>query len=510
VPVSVKASGRAAGAASGRAVRDTASLTSTLARWAASLELDEVPARVVELVKSQILSELAAVRAGARHELGRRLMSAFGPPLQEDPKRSAYVLAGLGILLDFDDTAYAGHLSHSTVGVPLAYAQALQLDGKNLILSVLAANECAARITAAATLGPFRGQTAAHTHLAGSVVGRCKAQRASPELIAGALGLAFAMPPWSLMPAFMGSDAKVLTAATPVLTGLDACDAAFAGLAGRLDILEHEKGFLAKFATLPLPEAVTLGLGTRWHTETLSFKVYPGCAYLDSAVDCAVALHDDLRGVDPEAISEVVVHGSVFTVGMEAESEPYLDGAGSPVSALEFSAAYAVATALLTGALSPRDFDADRVAEPGRLELASKVRVAHDMDLTRRALRATAPIGEALRQAGDRAREWLHGVGGEAAVRLIEPVSPPAEDFQDAEKAIGARVEVHLAGGAHLEHSCDVARGAAGPVTRSTHRSITREKFLASGGSLEVADELSCLEELSPAAVAKLLAACLA
>ncbi len=222
-----------------------------LSRWASGLDLDDVPDRVVRFASSQVLSQLAAARTGAHHPLGQAVIRGFGEPWQASAAQSAFVLAGLTSWLHYDDTAYAGHLSNSTATVPMAYAHALGLDGRGLLTAVIAANECAARITAAATLGRFRGQNAAHTHLAGAVSGRLRAEGAPVEDWINALGIAFSMPPWPSLRAFLGSDAKVLSAAIPVRTGLDACDAARAGLAGPRDILEHPDGFLATYASRP-------------------------------------------------------------------------------------------------------------------------------------------------------------------------------------------------------------------------------------------------------------------
>ena len=151
-------------------------LIENLSRWASGLDLDDVPDRVVRFASSQVLSQLAAARAGARHPLGQAVIRGFGEPWQANTAQSAFVLAGLTSWLHYDDTAYAGHLSNSTVTVPMAYAHALGLDGRALLTAVIAANECAARITAAATLGRFRGQNAPHTHLAGAVSGRLRAE----------------------------------------------------------------------------------------------------------------------------------------------------------------------------------------------------------------------------------------------------------------------------------------------------------------------------------------------
>ncbi len=485
-------------------------LTEELAAWGSGLAFEDVPERVVGYARSQVLSQLAAARAALDHPLGRKVVAAFGPPTQDDPRRAAAVLASLTMALDYDDTVYAGHVTHSTVNVPVAYATSLALDGRSLLAAVIASGECAARVTAAATLGPHRGQTAAHAHLVGAVAARLHAERVPADRWVSAWGLALAAPPWSLHRAFLGSDAKLFTASVPIQVGLDACDAAAAGLRGAPDILEHPEGFLARFANTPLPEAVAAGLGERWHTETTSFKVYPGCAYLDPAIDCAVALHRRPPGLCVEDVREVVVHAGILTVAVDLRAAPHVNGPDSTVAALNFSVGYSVAVPLLTGALTHHDFQPPLLADPARWALAGRVRVEHDEEITRRSLLATAPLGEALRQAGAaRAAEWLRATGGDEAAALVEDLAPPAATFEDAEKAIGARVEVHLSDGRVIEESCDIALGAAGPATRSDHPRLMREKFIACGGSVAVADALGHIDELAPVEVAKALAAAL-
>ncbi len=483
-------------------------LTEELAAWASAMVLDDVPARVVGYARSQVLSQLAAARAALDHPLGRKVVDAFGPPTQDDPRRAAAVLASLTMALDYDDTVYAGHVTHSTVNVPVAYGPALGLDGRSLLAAVVASGECAARVTASATLGPHRGQTAAHAHLVGAAAARLHLERAPAGRWVDAWGLALAAPPWSLHRAFLGSDAKIFTAAVPVRVALDACDAAAAGLVGAPDILEHPEGFLARFAKVPLPHAVIAGLGARWHAETTSFKVYPGCAYLDPAIDCAVALHRRLPGLQADEVREVIVDAGILTVAVDLRAAPLVDGPDSTVAALNFSVAYSVAVPLLTGALTHHDFQSPLLDDEQRWQLAQKVRVVHDEELTKRSLLATAPLGEALREAGfDGAAEWLRASGGEEAAAFVDLLSPPSTTFEDAEKAIGARVEVHLADGRVIEETCDIPIGAAGPATRRDHPRLMREKFIACGGSPDVADSLAHLDELNPAEVRGVLAA---
>lgn len=484
------------------------SLLEELTGWASALRYDDVPPRVLDVAKTQILSQLAAIRAGLTHAQGRMLVQAFGPPLQADPKQSAMVMAGLGSWLHFDDTAYAGHLSNSTVAVPLAYTRALGRDGRALLTAVVAANECAARLTAAATLGPFRGQMAAHTNLMGAVSGRLHCEGAPARCWTDAAALALAMPPWNLMHGFMGSDARILGSALPVRTALDACDAATAGLTGAADILEHRKGFLSRFATVPLLEAVTAGLGKRWHTETLSFKVRPSGPGADTAVDCAVELHHVLGRAQAEQVAEVVVRLSIYTLLVEREIAAYMDGPDTRLSALVSSTPYAVATALLTGDLQPEDFAEPAVRSADRWRLASRVRLVHDESMTAALLASHAPFGEALRQAGGRAADWLQGFGsssGTDLVALLDTLPPPSDSFAAAVKATPAAVRVRLANGTAYERRADVPVGGAGWQTRAAHRQLMRAKFVGGGGDEEDADAVLGLDRLTPAETKRLI-----
>lgn len=467
------------------------SLLGRLTTWAAGLRLPDVPQRVTDLAVSQVISQLAAIRAGLQHRAGAPLVRAYGPPLQPDPARSAAVLAVLGSWLNLDDTAYAGHLGPSTVAVPLAYAHAGGLTGEQLVTAVIAANECAARITAAATLGPLRGQSALHTHLAGAVAGRMHASGQPAGRWRDALALAFAAPPWPIMHAFLGGDAKLLHALTPVRTAMDACDAANAGLSGTPDVLEHPRGFLARFATVALPGEVVAYLGERWHTETLSFKLRPGGPGVDAAVDCARELHGTVAGA---VVEEVVIEASAYTLFAGAQAAPYLDDERSPLSALLLSVAYPVATALLTGDLAVADFEEPALRDPARWALARRIRLEQDESMTRELLASTAPFGAALRAAGERGGQWLESFVSPAAGHP-GPGRPDA-GFATAGKATPARVTVRFADGRSVTSSRSIPLGAAGADTATRHRALVREKFLRQGGDPEVADECEILTAL--------------
>jgi 2-methylcitrate dehydratase PrpD len=461
---------------------------SRLARWAAWVELADIPERVTRLAASHVLSQLAAIRVGLQQEEGTRLVRALGRPLQKDAAQSARVLAGLGAWLNLDDTAYAGHLGPSTVAVPLAFAYAHRRCGAELLRAVVVANECAARVTASATLGPFRGQTALHTHVVGSVAGRLSCERADSDQWTHALALALSTPPWTLMRGFITSDARLLHVPVAVRLGLDACDAAAAGLLGAEDIIEHPDGFLAQFASVPLPEAVCAALGRRWHTDTLSFKMHPGGPGIDAAIDCAVDLHHAMGDWDPDDVEDIEIEGSVYTVFAARKAEPYLAGPRTPLGALVLTTAYPVATALLTGGLTVRDFRPPAIGQLVRWRLADRVRLVHNAPMTHQLLTGDAPVGEALRQAGPRAAPWLAQFGGGEFAALADAVAEPLEDFSQAIKPTPARVTVRLRGGRSFCRERTIPRGGAGPELRARHQALTAEKFIASGGPESVVE----------------------
>ncbi|MER6735969.1 MmgE/PrpD family protein [Streptomyces puniciscabiei] len=476
-----------------------------LAQWASRLELSDVPDRVVSFASSHLLSQLAAIRTGLAQQDGRRLVHALGSPFQADTAQSARVLAGSGAWLNLDDTAFAGHLGPSTVGVPLAYAHALRLSGAELLRAVILADECAARITASATLGPFRGQTALHTHLVGTVAGRLACERASAEQWQNALALALSAPPWTLMRGFIAGDARMLHVPVAVRIGLDACDAAGGGLRGAADIVEHPDGFLAQFAAVPLPEAVTMGLGRRWHTETLSFKLHPGGPGIDAAIDCAVDLHGEMGSWRVDDVAEVVVECSVYTLFAARKAQSYLDGPRTPLGALVLTTPYPVATALLTGGLAIEDFSAPLVETSERWRLAEKVRLVHDTGMTRELLAGDAPFGEALRQSGAEGRTWLELFGGRELVDLAPPPAPPAADFTRAGKPTPARVRVRMRDGRVFSRTYRIPRGGIGPELRAGHPALIAAKFRSLGGPAAVTDVWPQLPGMAPEQLRRVL-----
>ncbi|MFF7371550.1 MmgE/PrpD family protein [Streptomyces tricolor] len=487
---------------------DAMSLTARLADWAHRVTYDDVPPHTRQAAISQLISNLAAVRASLGHPVGRSLVAAFGSPLQDDPTRSAHVLSALATALDFDEVAYAGHVSAGAVNVALAEARRGRLDGRSLLATIVTADECAARITAATILSPFfRGQTNTHCHLASAAAARLHARGASRQEWTAALGLALGILAVPLHHGVVTSDVKAFTAAAPVRLALDACDAAAHGLSGADEVLEHPEGLLAQLSAVPVPETVDRLLGVRWHTDTLTYKKFPGSAYLHAAFDCAERLHRRLGRLDAERVGRIVVAGSLLTWQMERKVAGALRGPDTSVPAATLSVGYGVATLLLTGAFGAPDLDPAALRDKDRWALADKVTVEHDMDLSLRMAHATSPLGEALRQAGERALEWpeLTRWTGSDAPLVLDALGEPEETFEHATMAIGARVRIELTDGTVETEECPAFAGSAGASTREEQRALVRRKFLGTGGTEEALAALEGIAELGPDATSRAL-----
>jgi 2-methylcitrate dehydratase PrpD len=439
--------------------------TRDICTWVARTGFGNLPPRVVEEAKSQLLSVLAAVHAGADTDSAAAVARAVArwPATAEttsipDGRRTSlgnalYVNAARSMALDYDDYLFAGHTGHSAVLASLAVAEQRGLGGRDVLTAQVLANEVEGRIGAAVLLGPLNGQLWTFIHLAGGAVVAGKLADLDAERLAAALGIAFLQPNYPLWAGFFGSPAKTLLAAQTVVAGVQAADLAAAGLAGAPDVLEHPQGFVRAFSREPLWGAFG-GLGRAWLTDTLCYKVYPGCAYVDTVVDCVLGLVRAYRP-DPVHVRRIAVGATPLTLGMEGLAAPHLRGPASTAVTLNFTVGYNAAVALIDGELTRRQFTAARIADPAVWALAARVELSLDEEMSNRMRTAS------LLQAGERG--WA--------------LDLDAADLAGFRMSFGARVRLELDDGRVLEASEEVPLGGAGRLP-SERRTAAVEKFL--------------------------------
>lgn len=364
------------------------------AEFVAGLRLSAIPPRVIDRARCQTVSLLGAALAGARTREGaaalrviaargsRGAATLVGGAGTTHPVDAVGANAALSMTLDYDDYGFMGHTGHSAVWTALAVAEERGATIGELLVAQVAANELAGRLGAAVLFGPHNGQMWGHIHHGGGAAAAASLMGLDAERTADALALAFYQPNFTLAPGFMGSDAKILTAATPAQSGVTAAELAAAGLRGRRDILEDRRGLLRHFAWRATPRVLS-GWGRAWVTDTLAFKIYPGCAYIDAAIDALLAL-DGARAIGRD--QDVVIRASGLTLGMEMLGRPYRSAERIDPIAVNFSVRMSAAIALTAGRLTPVELGRewlDAHEEELRARVA-RVKLEHDLALSAR------------------------------------------------------------------------------------------------------------------------------
>lgn len=516
---------------------ENSSATKMIAGWAHHLSYPDIPRDVIEESKSQILSVLGSLYAGFTTEEGKivlRTVKSFegGGDATVFPKgwKSSVPLAvlsnaSLTMTLDYDDYLFAGHTGHSAVLVPLAWAEKLKLSGQEFLLAQTIANEVEARTGAACLLGPQNGQQWSFIHTLGAACVTAKLLNFTEEQMLHAIGVAMYQPSFATFAGFMSGHAKVLTAGQTAMNGIYAALFAKEGLEGCPEILEDEKGFLHYFTYVPLPSMVS-GFSKTWLTKTLSYKIYPGCAYIDSTADCIL---DIVRGnaLDAEDVKSIKVYCNLLTVKMTEFSKPYLpEERNHFVCSLNFSIPYNAAVSFIDKELTPSQFTPKRIKDPRVWRLADKVQVIHDGKYTKGSTimsHFSPHLADILKKNGffslvplmrERALGFseiasiLKSLNREDIERQLktrrEKSSLTLEDMDmsDFTFPMGARVVVETKSGKKYEAETLIPKGASGtPVAEK--RKCALEKFIRESapvlGSKKAGEAARVIESLDSA-----------
>jgi 2-methylcitrate dehydratase PrpD len=363
-----------------------------IARWATSLSLDDVPARVVEDAKLHVLDTLgcglAAHAAGVAGE-GRATMAEQGGEPQATvigldhalpAANAAFANAMLCHGLDFDDT-HSDSVSHvSTVVTPsaLAAGEALGSRGADVLAAIVAGNEVVCRVGMAAS-GEFHRRGFHPTAICGVFGGVASVARL------GGLDAATATSALGIAGSFAGGLFAYLADGTPTKPMHPAWAAHGAHLAARLaqhgaagpqSVFEGRFGLYHAFLGAAEGEIDLAGqladLGSRWETPRIAYKPYPVCHFIHGSLGAAAESVAG-RTFRPEEIAEVLV--TVPEAGVSLVLEPAAQKR-VPRSEYEgkFSLQYSVASLLVRGHVGVSDFTDEAIADPDVLAVAAKVR----------------------------------------------------------------------------------------------------------------------------------------
>lgn len=379
------------------------SSTELISGWVAGAQYAQLPRRVVEEAKNQILSMLAAVHAGHFSDVGRMVSRtvkdwAGGKEATLIPSGertsvhyATFGNAALGMALEYDDYLLGGSTGQSAVLATLALAEKIGVSGRDFLLAQVLANEVGGRVGLRASSVPA-GRRKPLVHSVAAAVSGAKLLGLDTKQAASALVIALSQPSWASPAAYFGSDAKALFAAASAPLGIQAAELAANGFRAACEAFEDD-------GPSELPAGGTLGgLGKVWLTDTLCYKVYPASAHLGAILDCVLNLVRQ-HHIEVRKLARVHVHAGPSAIEDNEAAARFLRGPESLAATLATSIPYNVAVALIDKELSPRQLTSDRIKDGAIWDLAGKVIVSLDEEMAQRTrertpFRASASAGE--------------------------------------------------------------------------------------------------------------------
>lgn len=442
-------------------------LTRQVAAWVDATQFDDLPRRVVEEAKNQLVNGIAAMHAGHFSEVGRGVRRTVRdwspgkdattiPAGDRAPLATAlFVNACGGAALEYDDVLFSGATGNAAVATALAFAEKANLTGKQLVLCQVLANEVAGRTGIA--LAPLALPLPSFPAMSsvGAAVVAAKALGLDAAGITRALGLALAASTAhpAVRASYFGADGRAIGIANATQFGAQAAQLAANGVGGTGEFLGGPGGLFAA-ASIDVA-AIFATLGRTWLTETLSYKIYPVHVGLCTVIDCALDIVRQ-HPVDVKKVQAIHVAAAPAALEADAIARPYLEGVETPIAALAYSIAYNIAAALTDRELTARQLSRDRVADPALWGLVDRVHVGRDEAFAERS--RTAWLARTLGPEG-------------RAVADLDPLH--VSQFR---MSVGARVRVELEDGRSFHAEEEVAAGCAGRAYDDRRKAV-EDKF---------------------------------
>jgi 2-methylcitrate dehydratase PrpD len=421
-------------------------LAEDLAKFIKITNYETIPKKIIELTKDQIIAILGAMYAGSKTEASEILKRASISDLNDGNEdftiipsgektnwyNAILVNEGNAIALDYDDYLFFGHTGVSTVPLGLLLGEKYKISGKELLTLIIIGNEIGGRVGASILLGPQNGQLWSYIHQASSAGMTAKVLDLTEEQIANTLGIAQYTSVNSTYRGFMGPQSKYLTTSIPTKVGVEAAYLAKNGFTGALDIYESPLGWCNMTADIPIPSFINSALGTGWVTETIAFKMVPGCAYVSPIADCLNEIFKQNPNLDYKNIKEVRVFASLLMSAMDDLSRPFINmkelNRVNTHVALNFNIPYNVAVMLIDKKLTAEQLSKSRYMDEKVHDLAKKVKTFSDLGMT------TETIG------------LITGLGTKSTVSELQ-VYFKEDKMEKLDMAFGAKMVIEMSNG---------------------------------------------------------------
>jgi 2-methylcitrate dehydratase PrpD len=273
-----------------------------------------------------------------------------------------------------DGADIPAHISGTTVMTAITLGEMIDINGKELITALLAGDDAAIRVLAAAGFWLDEGwddtgtiNAIGTTAIAGRLLGLNKRQ------MRHAFGITLNQLAATVQNIWDGCTTFKLPQGLSARNGIFSAQLAKAGWTGPEDMLLSKYGYYSLYTGgCNRPEILTKDLGKKYYTESL-FKPYPSCRGTHPPIDCAVAIARQ-HNIKADDIEEVTLY--LCQKGLDIfMSQPFRIGE-FPHGNAAFNCRYTVACGLLRGDVKPEHFSEEAIRDPQLNALITKIRLA--------------------------------------------------------------------------------------------------------------------------------------
>ncbi len=365
--------------------------TRDLAAFAAGLRYEDLPGRVVEQAKLNLLDGIGVCLHGATLPWTRLLhqvvlaegatpaVSLWGTGAKGSWAQAALANGTAGHAFEMDDIHKESVLHPNSLTSPIAlgFAEQRGATGKQMLAAIVAGYECGTRVGNAATtalfLNGFHPQGTSGTIVAAATAGSLMGLDAAA--MRNAFGIAGSCAA-GLMAAQEGAMVKRLHAGRAGESGVRAAELASRGFTGISDIFEAPYGgFLSSLARTPKPEKLTAGLGETWETLNTGFKMYPTVTSIHAALDSLRRVMADAK-LAPADIERIEVGiGHMTYVHCAWTYKP------AGITAAQMNLFYGLAVTALNGQVTAAAFTEDKLAAPEIMAMIGRISAHEDPEL---------------------------------------------------------------------------------------------------------------------------------
>lgn len=366
--------------------------TQALAEFASSIEYGDIPAEVIQRMKTSFLDSVGCCLFGAtlpwtqrvqamiEEEGARPVASIFGAGVKTSVAGAVLVNATAGHAFELDDIHKESIVHAGSIATPVVVALAEQMgckSGQKLLTAMTTGYEIGTRVGNAATMGLFfRGfhpQGASGVFVAAASAG--KMLELDALRMQHALGIVGSQA-GGLMAAQEGAMVKRFHSGRAAQSGVYSAYLAKRDFTGITDVLEAGYGgYLSSYSNTPNAVRLTEDLGRVWETAKVGYKPHACVTSIHSALDAFAHL---LRAnqLTPDDVSQVDIGMSPMTY-THCAWEYKAQG----VTAAQMNLYYGIAVIGFDGMAFVAQYAEDRLADPKIMDFIKRIHARIDPEI---------------------------------------------------------------------------------------------------------------------------------